>query len=271
MRLRLSSFNRFQAAGSHLLLSALIATTVFLVIFRLWFPDVLFTAAGGATLFFLIAGVDVTLGPLLTLVVFNPGKKGLPFDLAVIAVLQVAALSYGVHVLYEARPAFIAFVKDRFELVRANDIPAANYAGARDPRYSTAPLTGPQLLGVRLPTDPAEVLRLLDSALGGLDAQYFPKYYVPYDEVRAEVAKHGQPIAKLRRLNPGRDKEIDAVLASLGRKESDVAFLPMRAGRLDLAVLVDPRDGTVLRTCDFQPWGGDGLTRPPAAPPEGKK
>ncbi len=189
-----------------------------------------------------------------------------------IAVLQVAALGYGVHVLYEARPAFIAFVKDRFELVRANDIPAANYAGARDPRYSTAPLTGPQLLGVRLPTDPAEVLRLLDSALGGMDAQYFPQVLTfPMTRCAPRLAKHGQPIAKLRRLNPGRDKEIDAVLASLGRKESDVAFLPMRAGRLDLAVLVDPRDGTVLRTCDFQPWGGDGLTRPPAAPPEGKK
>lgn len=267
MRLKLASFNRFQAAGTHLALSALIATTVFLVIFKLWFPDVLFTAAGGAKLFFLIAGVDVTIGPLLTLVVFDPRKKSLRFDLAVIAALQVAALCYGVSVLYEARPAFVAFVRDRFELVRANDVPAEDYAKARDQAYASAPLTGPRLVGVRLPTNPDEVMRLLDSALHGRDAQYFPQYYVPYDQVGAAAAKAGQPIAKLRALNPGRDKEIDDVLASLGRKEGDVAFLPMRAGRLDLAVLVDRHDGTVLKTCALQPWGGPATTAPPGAPP----
>ena len=37
--------------------------------------------------------VDVTLGPLITLIIFKPGKKGLLFDLVVIGMMQSAALA----------------------------------------------------------------------------------------------------------------------------------------------------------------------------------
>ncbi|HSS27048.1 MAG TPA: hypothetical protein VLL50_03790, partial [Usitatibacter sp.] len=111
------------ASLAHIALSALIAFAVFLPIYFVWYPDVLFESAGGKDLFFLIVGVDVTLGPLITLVIFRPGKRGLLFDLVVIALLQTAALAYGVSVLFEARPAYIAYVKDRYEIVRANSFP----------------------------------------------------------------------------------------------------------------------------------------------------
>jgi hypothetical protein len=42
-----------------------------------------FEAAGGDRLIFILAAVDVTLGPLITLIIFKAGKKGLKFDLAV--------------------------------------------------------------------------------------------------------------------------------------------------------------------------------------------
>ncbi len=254
MRLRLASFNRFQAALIHLALSALIATTAFTLIYALWFPGALFEAAGGRKLFFLIAGVDVTMGPLLTLVVFDTRKKSLRFDLAVIAILQLAALCYGGWVLFQARPAFIVFVKDRFELVRANDIPKENFASARDERYARAPLAGPRIVGVRLPKDPDEIFKLIMSAMNGMDVQAYPKYYVPYAQVRSEVTTHGQPIAKLRELNPGRGAQIDRLVAATGRKPGDVRFLPMRAGKVDLSVLIDARDGKVLRIVSLRPW-----------------
>ena len=46
-------------------------------------------------LILLMIGVDVVIGPLLTLIVFDPKKKHLKFDLVVIAALQLAALAYG--------------------------------------------------------------------------------------------------------------------------------------------------------------------------------
>jgi hypothetical protein len=246
--------DRLRAGSIHLGISMLIAASIFAVIYEVWFPGDLFEGAGGRGLFLLIMSVDATLGPLLTFIVFDRRKKSLRYDLATIAVLQLAALGYGVWVLFEARPAFIAFVKDRFELVRANGIPPENYAAAADRRFASAPLTGPRLVGVRLPTNPKEQLMLIDSAMHGMDAQFFPRYYVPYEQVLPDVKSHAKTIATLRRLNPGHDAQIDAYLAAAGLPEKDVRFLPMRTGKGDIAMLVDARTGRTLRMVLLRPW-----------------
>ena len=142
---------RIRAALVYLGASALVAAVVFVSVFFLWYPGPFFAAAGGLDLLKVIVMVDVTLGPLVVLVIYKPGKWGLRFDLITLAVLQACALAYGVHVLFEARPAYIAFVKDRFELARANGFPAGELEKARD--YASLPITGPKWVGVRLPGD----------------------------------------------------------------------------------------------------------------------
>ena len=129
--LKLASLNRWQAAGSHLALSAIIGATVLAAMIFVWYPPPYFEAAGGNDLVLLMLGVDVALGPLLTLAVFNPrkGMGKLRFDLAVIAFFQLAALAYGVHVMFIARPSYLVFAVDRFDLVMANTLPDA---GARE-------------------------------------------------------------------------------------------------------------------------------------------
>ena len=246
--------HRIRAGLIHLSLSAAIAGLVFLPIYFLWYPDVLFARAGGGALFQLIVGVDVVIGPLITFVIFVPGKKGLMFDLAVIAFLQTAALAYGVYVLFESRPAYIVFVKDRYELVRANQFPAAELPKAHAKGYDKLPLGGPKLVGVKLPADRDEQLRVLMAGMSGMDLQLFPQHYVPYDEVRAEVRSQGLPIADLRARNRGREAEIAATLAALGRKEEEARFLPLRTGRSELAVIVDAKSGEVLEITAFNPW-----------------
>src|SRR5258708_5466923 len=180
---------RIRAALFHFTLSAVVAGAVFLPIYFLWYPGVLFESAGGRGLFFLTVGVQMTVGPLITLIIFKPGKWGLVFDLWVIGIVQAAALSYGVYVLFESRPVYIAFVKDRFEIVRANGFPEGELGKARAKGYDKLSWTGPTLVGVALPTDPDEQFNLMMSGFGGVDAQYYPRYYVPYAEVRGEVAK----------------------------------------------------------------------------------
>ncbi|HET9579166.1 MAG TPA: hypothetical protein VFP44_15145, partial [Usitatibacter sp.] len=140
---------RWRAGATHLALSLLVATVAFALAFEVWYPGALFAQAGGLQLSAVVAGVDVTLGPLLTTIVFKPGKKGLRFDLTVIGVLQAVALAYGLSVIFEARPAYIAFVKDRFELVRASEIPDKELAAGG--AYARLPLAGPQYVGVKMP------------------------------------------------------------------------------------------------------------------------
>ena len=245
---------RVKAALIHLTLSAAVAAAVFFPIYFYWYPDVLFESAGGRDLFFLIVGVDVTLGPLITLIIYKPGKRGLLFDLVVIAIMQTAALAFGVYTLFESRPVHIAFVKDRFEIVRANGFPPGELEKARAKGYDKRPWTGPDLVGVKLPTDPDEQFNLMISGFGGVDAQYYPRYYVPYAEVRGEVVKEARTLEVLRKRNPKRAGEIAQVLGQLGRKEEDVKFIPMRAGKNDLAVFVDAKSGEILKITSLFPW-----------------
>jgi hypothetical protein len=188
----------------------------------------------------------------MTFIVFVQGKKGLAFDLWVIGILQASFLAYGVFTLAESRPVFIAFVKDRFELVRASQIPDSVLKESGMDRYRDLPWSGPKLVGVRFPEDPDERFKIMISGMGGVDIQAYPRYHVPYDAVRTEVATKAAPLANLAKFNKGID--IAAVAKSVGRAQPDVRFLPLRAGKVDLTVLVDGKNGDVLRMAAIKPW-----------------
>jgi len=233
-------FSRWQASGLHLLISASIATLSLALILGLWFPGPLFEAAGGLGLLYLLVGVDVMLGPLLTLVVFKSGKPGLKFDLAVIGTLQLAALVYGLSVVSLARPAFVVFVLDRFELVSAVDLSSEDLQAARYEEFRSAPWTGPRLAAADLPDDPAERQSLIRLAASGLDVQNFPRYYVPYVERTKQVLARAVTVERLRQTEPETAKAVDAWLASSGTKPGSVRALLLRTRFAWIAVLVDP-------------------------------
>lgn len=243
---------RTRAAAVHLAISATLIALVFLMIFFIWYPEPLFDYAGGRTLFLVVLAVDLTVGPLVTFIIFVPGKKGLVFDLWVIGILQGAFLAYGVWSIAEARPVYIAFVKDRFELARANQTPDSVLADAHMNRYRDLPWTGPRLVGVRFPTGKAEQFNLMVSGLGGVDIQSYPQYHVPYEQVRPQVVEKSSPIKKLETFNKGLSAA--ALASSLGRAEADVRFLPLRAGPVDLTVLVDAKTGDVIKLAALKPW-----------------
>ena len=235
------AFSRWQAAGTHLLICVAIAAAVITVMLGVWYPAPLFEAAGGTGLLYILVGVDVILGPLLTLIVFKSGKRGMKFDLAVIGLVQIAALVYGVHIVFLARPAFIVFVKDRFELATAVELDPAELAAAKYPEFRAPGWAGPLLVAADMPSDPKERDKLIDAALAGLDLQHFPRYYVPYAERVKEVLGKAVTIARLRAAEPVTAKAVDAYLASSGIKEGDVRALMLRTRFAWVAVLIDPK------------------------------
>ena len=241
-------FTRWQAAGLHLLISISIAATVLAVMLGVWYPRPLFEAEGGLGLLFIVVGVDVVVGPLITSVIFKSGKPGLKFDLWTIAVLQSAALIYGCYVVAEVRPVYIAFVKDQFEVVGAIDLSPVDVKEARRDEFRRIPLTGPVWVAVEPPTDEKEKQKLIFMALGGgKDMRQFPKYYVPYEEYKREVLAKGRSLEKVRRTEPEFVRAIERYLADSGRRESDVLYFPLRASRVWGAVLVDAKSGDVIR------------------------
>src|SRR5215218_185326 len=104
------SSTRVRAAASaalvHLGLRALVGLATAAVVFGMWFPYPYRDLAGGQQLLLLLVSVDVVCGPLLTAVLFNPRKsrRELTLDLSLVAIVQIAALVYGVQVISQARP-----------------------------------------------------------------------------------------------------------------------------------------------------------------------
>jgi len=240
-------FTRWQAAGLHLLISIAIAATVLAVMLGVWYPRPLFEAEGGWGLLFILVGVDVVVGPLITSVIFKSGKPGLQFDLWMIALLQSAALIYGCFVVAEVRPVYIAFVKDQFEVVGAIDLSPADVKEARRDEFRRIPLTGPVWVAVEPPTDEKERQKLIFLALeGGKDMRHFPKYYVPYEEYKRQVLARGRSLQHVRRTEPEFARAIERYLADSGRRESDVLYFPLRASRGWGAVLVEANSGDVI-------------------------
>lgn len=235
------AFSRWQAAGTHLLISVAIAAAVITIMLGVWYPGPLFEAAGGSGLLYILVGVDVILGPLLTLIVFKSGKRGMKFDLTMIGLVQIAALVYGVYIVFLARPAFIVFVKDRFELVTAVELDPEKLAAAKYPEFRAPGWTGPMLVAADTPADPKERDKLNEAALAGLDLQHFPRYYAPYAERTREVLAKAGNIARLRAAEPASAKVVDKYLSTSGTREEDVRVLMLRTRFAWVVVLIDPK------------------------------
>jgi len=246
--------SRVQAAALHLAIGAVVALLAYAGVRLGWYPGALFEATSSAKPMALVAAVLILAGPLATFAVYVPGKRGLLFDLVVIGLLQVAALAFGLWTLFDARPVYVVFVKDRFELVRNGDFPASEVARAGTSPYLTLPVTGPVFAGAKLPRERVELERIMFLAPTGLDLHHMPQHYVPYDAVRADVKSRAERLEKLRLLNPAERDRIEALPRENGVPGESLGFLPMRAGERDLAVLVDRRNGEVIGITSFKPW-----------------
>ncbi|MDH3645859.1 MAG: hypothetical protein OER80_03715 [Gammaproteobacteria bacterium] len=121
---------RWGACAGHLIISGCIFLLLFLVIALLLFPGALFRVAGGIDGIKIIAGVDLVLGPLLTLIIYNKAKprKELYRDLAMIGTVQFAALFAGMFVVYESRPAVVTYVFDTFHTSKVAEFVKAKQA-----------------------------------------------------------------------------------------------------------------------------------------------
>ena len=249
----LASLNRFQAAGIHFTISVVVAAVVLAGLLLVWYPQPYFRLAGGSDLMLILIGVDVVLGPLMTLVVFNPAKKSLRFDLSVIAALQVAALIYGLAVMAQARPVFVVFAGDRFTIVAANQIAEESYAGAKPP-FDSPPMNGPTIVGARLPADPKERERVMLLLAGGVDLPMIPRYYVPFADMRDVLKAKSRPLADLEARSAGAKGAANAAVARADRKRESLAWVPV-FGRLEAgSAIVDLDRGDVVAVLPVDPF-----------------
>ena len=246
---------RLRAAAVHLALSAVVGAIVLAVVYVGWYPDPLHRLMGVGSILAIVLAVDVVLGPLFTLIVFDRSKRYLKADLAVIALVQVAALAYGVWTVQQGRPAWVVFVKDRFEVVAPADVRPADRRDARDNPQAAAHPWSPRWVAGTMPESPEARTQLLFEALStGRDVQHYPRLYADYGLLGPAAGQRALPLSRLKALNPGREQAIAALVSRLGGSEQAIGYLPLRGSARDGAVLVTVADGRVRAVTDWAPW-----------------
>lgn len=243
--------DKLRAFLVHLAVSLLIALGCLTVVYGVWYPAPLHKATGITHIFLLMVGIDLILGPLLTLIVYKKHKRTLKFDLAVIIALQLGALVYGMMQVAQGRPAWIAYNVDRFDLVRVNEIDTRKLQQA-EPAYQSASLTGPQYVAAVLPKDDIEQNNqiLFDEIGSGISPSQRPELYQALTDVYPEIVKRALPLEQLDHFND--PQQVKTVLAEFANADS---FVPLKANAQDMTVLIDKKSGgKVVKIVDLRPW-----------------
>jgi hypothetical protein len=240
---------RFIASAIHLTLSLCFALFSALLVFGLWYPYPYREISGGRELFILIVSVDVILGPLMTLAVFNREKPRTELcrDLAIIGIFQFVALAYGLWTVAIARPVHMVFEIDRFRVVHSIDIDPA--ALSKTPAGINAlPLTGPTLLGLRPFKDSQENLNATMAAVQGMQLGSRPELWQPYAKSVPDILQAAKSVSLLKRRFPHHSTEIDQVLFEAGHTDQNTLYLPLVGRKSFWTVFLDSKTAQVLAT-----------------------
>ena len=248
--------SRWRAAAIHLGFSLVIATALFALTFFLWYPSPYYAAAGASFLWFLLVGIDVVIGPFLTLLVFKVGKPGLKFDMVFIVFAQLAALIYGFSVIAEARPAYVVFAVDRFNVVPANWVVKDSLNRVKYPEFEKMPWTGPILASVKLPEDREKAKELMFSALQGYDVETHPEYFVPYLDLKDQMLAKALPLSELLAKYNEKREQLLSHIEGTGLAVEQLVYLPMTATRQDMAIVLDAKTAEIITTLPVDPWFG---------------
>ena len=186
--------------------------------------------------------IDITAGPLLTLILYRPGKWGLKFDLTVVALCQMAFLAYGLHTLSASRPVFLVGTPETFTLVFANEIDDADLAQAPRPEWRHRSWTGPILVGTRMPDDAQQRQQIIEAFMsGGAGIERSPKYYLGFSEVAPDMLRTAAQTLT------GNGDIPDSDIRATKHAPNDLHVVPIVSRRADGRILVDAKDGEPLR------------------------
>lgn len=145
--------SRWKACGIHFAISFVIFIFLISIIYFIWYPGD-FIKAGGWQGIRIVAGVDLVLGPVLTLLVFNATKKSLKWDLSFIAALQATCLVAGTWVVYQERPLYQILSNDGLHVLNAANFKVYGIDERELPERSSII---PMKLYLDLPDDNAEI------------------------------------------------------------------------------------------------------------------
>lgn len=246
---------KWRAFALHFLITLATTAGAAALVFLCWFPAPFQRMLGGTRLFDVLVICGLGLGPLTSFIIFSSTKsrRALLFDYVVVGTLQLSAFVYGLYVLANSRPVYIAFAADRLEVVTAGEIDDADLARAAEP-YRKRPRWGPQLVGIQEPVDPKEREKVLFSALAGKDYSVLPAYYTRYEHNLELIRLRSLPLGELEQRHPEARALISSATAQLPTPTEELVWLPVKHRRGFWTALLDPVTGRPIQWLPIDPY-----------------
>ena len=236
---------RLAGSGALLLL-------VFAVIRVFWYPGAYFGISGVQKQLWLLAGVMLVVGPVLSTFIYKPGKKGLAMDLRILGAIEIAVVAVAVSIIFQRQPYYTVFAVDRFEAVSRLEIDVKQI-GVAD--FRIRPGHEPRLVYARLPEDPDELSQLMDETVlqGMADIDRRPEYWEPYTNGLATIKSAARPLDELLNSVVQHDAVSDW-LSGYGGLPEPFVFLPLRGRAGDAVIVLHADTGFPVATVAVDPW-----------------
>ena len=216
----------------HALVSLLVAGLSALFVFGLLYPPPTSAMLGVGSIFLLLLGVDVVCGPLLTLLLANPAKPRRErwLDFSLVGLVQLAALLYGLHSLWAARPVVLAFEVDRLVIASANEVQTETLSQA-PAELQSLPWWGVLQVGTRKAKDSNEFFESMNLGLGGISPAMRPHWWLPWDSAQAGIQERAKPVAELLARRPQAASVLQAAMAETGLPVQQLRYLPLTSSK----------------------------------------
>ncbi len=233
---------RYKASLIHFIASFIVVISIFSFVKLVWYPGELFFAASGNEILLILLIVDLVLGPILTLLVFDKSKTSLKFDLAIIVLVQVSFMVYGIWVIFAARPVYIVHHDNAFHLVTANRIEYITLEN-RTPKL---PFWGPKYAGISLNSKDTKTEKAQIASFVGIGPQYFPEFYIPFQEVKNTVFANAKSLNELANLSSYQKDILRQYTYKLNSEYRRILFVPLITDRSTFFVTLDVDNTNII-------------------------
>lgn len=248
--------SRYRASLIHLMISALLAGIVVGIIYWVWYPEPTLTVVGAFPIILLLIGVHLVIGPLLTLIVYKHGKPGLKFDLSVIALMQIVALTYGSYRLYEEKPHYVVFAIDRLEFVSKKQV---DRSAIRFDESQTRRFANLVLVFARRPEDPEEYQRYFDSVVfdGMPDLESRAEYWEPWSDGVDFIRQRVKAVEEVKPSSPDEQVNLRQAIDKYAEDHPNLGILPIGGVEKDVGMLLDRDTLEIIDVINANPWLSD--------------
>ena len=218
-----------------------------------WYPGAYYAISGVSSQVWVLVAVVFVVGPILSTLVFRPGKKGLKMDLFILGAVEIAVIAAALAMMYLRQAYFTVFAIDRFEAIPRQEVVDFELARLQ---FGSRPGHEPRLVFASLPDDTERMQALIDETIlmGMPDIDRRPEFWAPYPSGVALIKQEARPLEELIETASDESDRVAAWVEASERPISTFRFLPLRGKKGDAALVIDAAIGYPVATLAVDPW-----------------